>query len=84
VLVDQPSAALLVFAGLPWPGLDQYFDQCGGRYAKQAKAKKAPELAHSRITQAFASSWTHGKPNLITRGHAIYGLQHKIKTEGKF
>ena len=76
MLVNQPRPPLLVLAGLPWPGLDQHFDQRGGRYAKQAKAA---ELTHTRITQAFAS-----KPNLITRGRAIYSLQHKIKTEGKF
>jgi hypothetical protein len=68
----------------PGTGLDQHFDSASRRHAEQAKAKKATELAHTRIAQSFASSWTDGKPNLITGGRSVYGLQHEIKAERKF
>jgi hypothetical protein len=84
MLVNQPSAALLVFAGLPWPGFDQHFDHASRRYSEQAKAKKAAELAHTRIAQSFAPCWTDGEPNLIRCRSAIYGLENEIKTEGEF
>ena len=83
MLINQPSAALSVLAGSPRSGLDQYFDRAGGRHSEQTKTKKAAELAHTRIAQAFAPCWTDCKPNLITRRRAINGLQNEIKTERK-
>jgi hypothetical protein len=83
MLINQPSAALFVLAGSPWPGFDQHFDRARGGHPEQAKAKKAAELAHTRIAQAFAPCWADGEPNLITGRRAIYGLQHEVKAEGK-
>jgi hypothetical protein len=83
MFVNQPSTALLVLSRLPGSGRDQHFDGASGRYSEQAEAKKAAELAHTRIAQAFATRWPHSEPNLITCRCAIYGLQHKIETEGK-
>jgi hypothetical protein len=84
MLINQPTAALFVLARSPGSGLDQYFDRAGGRHSEQTKAKKAAELAHTRIAQSFMPCRTNCKPNLITSSRAIYGLQYEIETEGKF
>jgi hypothetical protein len=84
MLLNQPSAALFVLAGFPWPGLDQHFNRANGRYSEQAEAKKAAEPAHTRIAESFPPCWTNGEPDLITCRRAIYCLQHEVKTEGKF
>jgi hypothetical protein len=71
-------------ARLPRRGLEQHFNCASRRHSEQAKAKQAAKLAYTRIAQAFLGCWTDGKPNLITSSRAIDGLQHELKTEGKF
>jgi hypothetical protein len=70
-------------AGLPGLGLDHNFHHASGRYAEQSKAKKTAEFSYTRIAQTFAPCRADRKPDLITRGGAIYGLQQKLKTKGQ-
>ena len=70
-------------AGPPGPRLDQYFNRAIGRHTKQAEPKETTEFPNPRIAQAAASCGTDGEPNVITSACAIYGLEHKVKIEGK-
>ena len=70
-------------AGPPGPRLDQYFNRAIGRHTKQAEPKETTEFPNTRIAQAAASCCTDGEPNVITSTSAIYGLEHKVKIEGK-
>jgi len=66
MFINQPITALFVLPRLPGSGCDQHFDGASGIYSEQTEAKKAAELAHTRIARAFATSWTNREPYLVT------------------